>query len=1084
MQIKITALCVTVVAVLGSHAWSDVPMQDPWEESYRNLDATGPHVLGCWKFDGLPLTDASGHGAQLSLAGASLSDSGRFGGGLTCGSGKDALRHAAVVTVQARHSPVGAFSAEMWVRISSEGDPLKPGCLLDKQGARMEDFRWSLTPANGRGLRCMVVSLGYGTFVKEFQSELLLLPAGEWRHVAFSYDGAGGVAFFLDSQPVGTAFEERCGPVTAGVQPLNIGDSLSAPSSFPGDVDEVRLCDGVRGFAAYALEISSLRHVWERMERPMPLKVACRNLRREPLIGANMTYVAAGVSQTFIFPDLEPGASHVSEYGPDTTLRPGSYSLEVIMGSGSRRVSRITEFEIVPRHTQMFPVIMEGATHSDLPELRALACTDWTGLTTDDAPWLGTATKTRPTTVLPLLDAGLASGLRTVVSLDHDRLMLERGFRRMGRDGKPVEPQNLDTSHPEAANFVASCANMFTIYYRNCHTWGGVWLRSGFRGSAQPGFSAAEIKAYREFSGEDIPPEVNGGGGVDWRGLQGFPENRVVSDDHPILRYYRWFWSEGNGWRAVNNAWYPAYERRMQDRPYTWTLHEPSVRQPSKAGAYGSVIHIGDGTTDSRDPLLAGLVADQQLAMNAAHERDLGLFGILPLSWQRDLVAPFGDQGTSEAILQEDRVSPMHRISVAPAILKENLWMMLSRPMKGIILTDWPALRPRQEKGAGVVTATHPQSYAGIRDVADRLLLPLGPMLARRQPLRSSVALLESFTSQMLAGRGLYRGGSPRTLEVWHALQRAHVQADIVYEEVIAAGGLDGRDVLIMTDCDVLPASLVEKLKQWQEAGGKILADENLCPALKADALISDQPVPTTPQSEPVPGAATGAAPPGPPPAPLPLSENLQRLCRELGWRPVATCDNPDVVLHASRSGDATVLFVINDSREAGSYVGQHGLVRENGLPASTALNLGTESVNVYDLTRSSFVLPKRQDEGMVVPLNLGPSEGRVLLLSPSPLLEMNLDLPETATCGNVAEVRITLSTSGGRPMPAAIPVEVRIRDADGAPAEWDGYHVVEDGVLTLRLELARNETPGTWEVRVRELASGMEAVKWMKLSR
>jgi hypothetical protein len=68
--------------------------------------------------------------------------------------------------------------------------------------------------------------------------------------------------------------------------------------------------------------------------------------------------------------------------------------------------------------------------------------------------------------------------------------------------------------------------------------------------------------------------------------------------------------------------------------------------------------------------------------------------------------------------------------------------------------------------------------------------------------------------------------------------------------------------------------------------------------------------------------------------------------------------------------------------------------------------------------------------------------------------------------------------------MPAAIPVAVRIRDADGAPAEWDGYHVVENGVLTLRLELARNETPGTWEVHVRELASGMEAVKWMKLSR
>lgn len=66
--------------------------------------------------------------------------------------------------------------------------------------------------------------------------------------------------------------------------------------------------------------------------------------------------------------------------------------------------------------------------------------------------------------------------------------------------------------------------------------------------------------------------------------------------------------------------------------------------------------------------------------------------------------------------------------------------------------------------------------------------------------------------------------------------------------------------------------------------------------------------------------------------------------------------------------------------------------------------------------------------------------------------------------------------------MPAAIPVAVRIRDAEGAPAEWDGCHVVDNGELVLRLQLARDEAPGDWEVHVRELASGMEAVKWMKV--
>jgi hypothetical protein len=1083
MQINITALCIAVVFYVGSRAWGGVPIQDPWEESYRNLDATGPQVLGCWKFDELPLSDASGHGAQMILTGASLAPGGRFGGGLKCGDGKDGGRHAAVVTRQARHSPAGAFSAEMWVRISADAVQTTPGCLLDKQGSRMEDFRWSLTAANERGLRRMIVNLGYGTFVKGFESEPVLLPGGEWRHLAFTYDGAGGVAFFLDSQPVGTAFEERCGALQAGDQPLHIGDSIAPPASFPGDLDEVRLCAGVRGFAAFSLDIGSGHHVWERMARAMPLKITCTNHRARPLIGANMTFEAAGVSQSFIFPDLEPGASHVNEYGPDTALKPGSYTLEVSMGTGSGRVSRVTEFEIVPRRTQMLPVIMQGAGREDLSHLRELACTHWIGMTNMDAPYLGASERHHHLKVRPRMDEGLAFGLKTVAALSPWRaLMSDASQHRIDRAGRAYEPGDLNAFGGKLPGLAAVAAQRLMVAFRDYPTWAGVWLDSTPISEAQPGFSAAEREAYRKFSGQDIPNEVQGGGGVDWRLLPDFPADRMLPDNDPVLRYYRWFWSEGSGWKNVSEAWGTGMDRRRQERADVWTLHDPAVRQPSIASTGEKVAFFGDRSIDARDPLIAGLCLDQLLAMSAASGREIGIFGVLPLYWDREQVAPFNASGTNERIRIEDRITPVRQMSVAPAILKESFWMMLARPLRGVVCTGWPALRSADN--TSFVRATHPQLYNAFSAVADQVIRPLGPMLSRRQPLRSSVALLESFTSQMMAGRGLYRGGSPRTLEVWRALQRAHIQTDIVYEDVLATDGLEGRDFLVMTDCDVLPESLVGKLKQWQMAGGKIVADENLCPALKADALISDQPVPSAPASEPGRFADATASPPESSAKPLPLSENLRRLFRVLGFQPKLTCDNSDVILHSSRSGEATVLFVINDRREAGTYVGQHGLVRENGLPASTTLNLGPESVNVYDLTRGSFVLPKRNDDGLMMSLNLGPSEGRVLLFSSSPLLEMNLELPETATCGNVAEARITLSTNGGRPMPAAIPVAVRIRDADGASAEWDGYHVVENGGLTLRLELARNETPGTWEVHVRELASGMEAVKWMKVSR
>lgn len=1036
-------------------------LQDPWDESYANLDATGPHVLGCWKFDELPLADATGRGAQLMADRANLVPEGRFGGGLKCGAS------ARVAVAHPHHTPQGAFSAEMWVRPATSLVMQKTVCLLDKQGARMEEFSWNLLPPNERGLRQMMVRLGFGTFAKEFVSDPVLLPVDEWRHLAFSYDGEGKVAFHVDAQAAGESFVERCGSVVPGVQALYFGHSSAGTAAFQGIMDEVRLCSGVRGFAAFALSIDGASHVWERHERPQPMKITCTNLRRVALRGASMTFSVDGETQSFIFPDLEPGTTNVNEFGPDTALKPGAYTLEVAIGSGLSRASRAQSFQITPRHNHMLPLILDGVAAEDLPRMEGLGFTHWTGIRNDDAPYVGSANKYHPLTVRPRLESGLLHGMRTVAALDHDAIMLSRGMRKVARDGKEYSPPEVNAAPATAAGLLEACGNMFTLYYRTFGNWNGVMLGSSARGGWNPGFSKEEQEAYRKYSGQDIPAEVQGDS-VHWEKLTGFPPDRMIPDEHPVLKYYRWYWSEGNGWGAVNGAWFKAYERRKQEHVDTWIMHHPSVRQPSKAGAFKDVANLGDQSMDTRDPLLAGLCMDQQLAMSAAYRHEMGIFGILPLSWERALASPAGAEGTAASIMQMDRIIPAQRITMAPALLKENLWMLLSRPLKGLVLTDGAAL-------CAASACTHPQSLAAARDVAQRLLLPLGPMLGRRQAWRSPVVLLESFTAQVMAGRGLYRGGSSSTLELWQALQRAHIQADIVYEESLSDGALDGRQILLLPDCDVLPASVVERIRDWQKSGGKVLADAHLCPALKADATWVQPP---QPKSEPA-----LPTPPAEPAPPLPLPERLIALCKDQGWQPKVSCDSPDVILHASQTGEALCLFVINDRREPGTYVGQHGKVKEAALPVSANLNLGHEKVNVYDLTHSTFLLPKREDSGLVIPLKLGPSEGRVLLLSPAPLLEMQVDAPENATRGNTAEVRVRLLTSGGMPMPAAIPVAVSIRDADGAPAEMDGHHVVENGELTLRLDLARNETPGTWEIHVRELASGMEAMKWLQVA-
>jgi hypothetical protein len=112
----------------------------------------------------------------------------------------------------------------------------------------------------------------------------------------------------------------------------------------------------------------------------------------------------------------------------------------------------------------------------------------------------------------------------------------------------------------------------------------------------------------------------------------------------------------------------------------------------------------------------------------------------------------------------------------------------------------------------------------------------------------------------------------------------------------------------------------------------------------------------------------------------------------------------------------------------------------------------------------------------------LGPCDGRIYLISPKPLLQLRLEAPATARVGQRAELSLHLTTTGEAPFSGVVPVEVRIRDAGGRAAEGAGFYTLENGKLSLPLDLAPNETPGMWEIRARELASGMESVGWLRV--
>src|SRR5690606_39090831 len=97
--------------------------------------------------------------------------------------------------------------------------------------------------------------------------------------------------------------------------------------------------------------------------------------------------------------------------------------------------------------------------------------------------------------------------------------------------------------------------------------------------------------------------------GVSYKGLSNFPSNRIVPDDHPILKYYKWFWRDGDGWNILHIKLHDGLKSTGRTDLYTW--YDPAVRVPSIYGSGGKVDYLNQWTYTYPDPLKVGLATDE-----------------------------------------------------------------------------------------------------------------------------------------------------------------------------------------------------------------------------------------------------------------------------------------------------------------------------------------------------------------------------------------------------------------------------------------------------------------------------------------
>lgn len=1108
MNTSIRALLVSQIAVLSLIASSSgtvLHAQEPtvttavrWWKEYSGENASGPDVLGFWKFDGDEasfLKDSSSYAHASTLNGAVRNQAGRFGSCLESSAGHPIAdkSHSVHVKRSPVLSPPGPFTVELWIKPKDEKDfprTLRP-VLLDSKYVTYDHtgFMLSLSQAGSDGSRRLTLALGVGADSHSWYSQPIKLQPGVWRHIAFTYDARGTVSFHVDGDEVGRSTEAAAGPMAPSKRSLSIGDRIgSLYNGFPGFIDEVRITKGVREFRPVQIVPSETRPAIVRMTKGATLHSNLLNQTGAVLEDATVAVTNPdGQTQHVSVPRLEKRATHPLAIPLPSTLKPGAYSVRLSVdvpnwGRSDEPYRSTTQLPFVITRRQLphqMPVVMWGIGGTDgvvreIPRLKEIGFTHCLGLRCDfQQVWNqgADALPGSPETIRQsrdMLNTALENDIRIVAQLSPGswlrRAAVGKPFLRIDRNGNHYGREDISGLFPPVRKLCFNTGAAMSRAYGDHPAFASALLHTEVRGESQVSFHPLEVEAYRKATGNAIPDAVTIKNGVQWQKLKDFPANRVIPDNHPVLQYLTWFWKHGDGWNDLNTQLHEGLRENVTHDGF-WSFHDPAVRVPSISGSGGKSNVLSHWTYSYPDPVRIGLCTDELFEMARINGHGQDVMKMTQVIWYRSQTAPKGKSTAASASPWVDQDPDADYITIAPMHLREAFWWKIARPIKGIMYHGWQSLVDTDSPGA--YRYTNPNTRHELKRLINEVVKPLGPSLIQIPDAKSDVVFLESFTSQMFARRGTYGWNHTWAGDMYHILMYAQLQPRVMYEESLLNGDLNGAKVLVMADCDVLTESVVKRIQDFQARGGLIVGDAEVCPAIKPDFVIRRF-------------ARTKEAS-------ADRARLLEAAASLRGWldsryQHAIASSNPNVVTRRRKFGSTDYLFAVNDQREAGTYVGGYGHVMEDGVPTETTLHLRRKAGFSYDLVNNRQVEPDTTSAGLTIPVALGPCEGRLLMVTDRPIRSVDVSAPEESEQGQSLTINVSI-TDGKQPLDAVIPVEIHIIDPEGSEAEYSGYYGAASGQQSIQFNVAPNDRPGIWTVQVKELASGQSASTYIRIN-
>lgn len=965
-----------------------------------------------------------------------------------------------------------------------------------------------------RGLRVAVteykgcwtprVYLGYGDEIVELHGPSRIVASGTEVKFAMTYDAnrhvaiefAGAVKEYLIERTGGIARAERYKTV--------VGDR-ACPWYFPFDgvIRRVRISPlrrqpfDIRCLSRMAF-VRGEEGAKCRMAAESFLDVAVRDVRVEMELVKDGKIVSRSVSDVGTVP---PRGVATFELPVETRMRPGWREIRVRLTGldpAGRPVSaeKTLRTGIGPRHAPRMPAICEDS-NSDVAAAAAMGFT--VGMFGDGSDFTVkndvSSTNAHLRALERSLDDALVNGIGFGFSGKFDIVLppdvpvesfarrdatggVMRISRRKGEEvllevGDERLLKSLEPSWSGYGRILAPHpAFKFVVPY------------SEKRDHAVPSWGG-DAARYKAETGRDMPREVSGRT-LEMRDARRRYQDGIVPEDDPVLAYYRWFWRDGDGWPRYVGAAARAFRKGADGKGDFVTFWHPCVRCPPRWGSGGSVDALSQWVYANPEPMAVAGVAEEVLAMAAGRPGQKAMIHTQLMCYRRQ-IAP-------ENVVPSNRPQWMTTfrdatfLAIPPDVLTEACWSMFAKPMYGYGFYPIDCVR---DSGS----YWYPYSYPGLGErmasILKDVLAPLGPMLMKLGRAKPDVAVFESFTSVVM--------GAPFAMG-WKAppvtfVQRARLDPQVIYEEMVMRDALDGIKVVFAPNCSYLTPAIIGKFKAFQKRGGILAADGSLVKALTPDINVQAIDFAPPPKEDQVSGVEESD--PGGNPV---LSQARRKTCRDKismiakaerlrqslkgRYRPRSDSSSADIVVYNRRWRDIDYLVAVNDNRTFGDYVGQWGRIMEKGLPKEgfvTMLDDKNAVGAVYELSRGGSVPFSRDGDLVRVPVRYDTCDGRIFAFLQKPIASVKADVD---ICGDRINIEFQVLDGDGNPAHALLPVEIRVYDSNGAELDGAGYLAAEDGIAKISALCNPDDALGDYRVSCRDRASGLAVEKTVPRTR